>query len=381
VVLGVNVGCIVFCATLSSVLCISNAITAGYKEYVDLIGGTIGVGACGAGNQIHVIKDNTPLVHFLSEGGEEDGNDWLYIVIADIINAHNDMVELPKRLASPAYLRLLPQQQAKAYPGEVTGADCIVPEFKKLHQISDLLQLFRSRQRNLHPFPASSSKLQQAVTSVPLFNINELQEDIVTCFVAGKPFIHDMLRISFIFKVTGPKVAFHQACVISSDELTVIESKLSEPLKINMEKEYYKRLEFEFHASGYHIMQATTTGIRIAAGHLVQSVEYGDQNFNQGWNVAEFLLHLYDDHYSKKEVLTKIGMGELTATQAGTVLELPLANLYHCLKSFATWMENGMYDFSALPFSLKAHLWPTDSTIFKTLPDKWQGEVLLISLT
>ena len=71
------------------------------------------------------------LLLFILEGGEEDGNDWLYIVIADIINAHNDMVELPKRLASPAYLRLLPQQQAKAYPGEVTGADCIVPEFKK----------------------------------------------------------------------------------------------------------------------------------------------------------------------------------------------------------------------------------------------------------
>lgn len=38
----------------------------GYNKYVELIGGTIGVGACGAGNKIQGFKDHTKLVHFLS---------------------------------------------------------------------------------------------------------------------------------------------------------------------------------------------------------------------------------------------------------------------------------------------------------------------------
>ena len=90
--------------------------------------------------------------------------------------------------------------------------------------------------------------------------------------------------------------------VISSDELTVIESKLPEPLKINMEKEYYKRLEFEFHASGYHIMQATTTGIRIAAGHLVQV-----------WNcmtvhIASLIFLMCSLSNMETRISTKVGM-------------------------------------------------------------------------
>ena len=62
---------------------------------------------------------------------EEEGNDWLYTVIADIVVAHNDMVELPKQVASQPFLRLLPNQQATAYPQEITTASCIIPPFKR----------------------------------------------------------------------------------------------------------------------------------------------------------------------------------------------------------------------------------------------------------
>ena len=43
--------------------------TDGYNQYVKLIGGTIGAGACAAlkqENKIDTIDDNTPLLHFLS---------------------------------------------------------------------------------------------------------------------------------------------------------------------------------------------------------------------------------------------------------------------------------------------------------------------------
>ena len=67
---------------------------------------------------------------------EEEGNDWLFTVIADIITAHNDMVELPKQVASQPFSRLLPDEQAKAYPQEITTANCIIPQFKRFSIIA-----------------------------------------------------------------------------------------------------------------------------------------------------------------------------------------------------------------------------------------------------
>ena len=43
--------------------------TEGYNQYVELIGGAIGAGACAAlrqENKIDAITDDTPLLHFLS---------------------------------------------------------------------------------------------------------------------------------------------------------------------------------------------------------------------------------------------------------------------------------------------------------------------------
>ena len=61
---------------------------------------------------------------------EEERNDWLFTVIADIITAHNDMVELPRQVASQPFLRLLPLLQSTAYPREITTTNCIIPHFR-----------------------------------------------------------------------------------------------------------------------------------------------------------------------------------------------------------------------------------------------------------
>ena len=62
---------------------------------------------------------------------EEEGNDWLFIVIVDIITSHNAMVDLPNQVASQSFRRLLPDKQAKAYPQEITTTSCIIPQFGK----------------------------------------------------------------------------------------------------------------------------------------------------------------------------------------------------------------------------------------------------------
>ena len=63
-------------------------------------------------------------------------------------------------------------------------------------------------------------------------------------------------------------VFFHSA--VSADELTAIHESLPDELRCVMDNTFRKRMEFEFHSAGYHVMLETTTGLRTAAGHLVK---------------------------------------------------------------------------------------------------------------
>ena len=56
---------------------------------MEVVGHSIGAGACASfkrEGRIYHIEDTTKLIHFLSEGEEGQANDWLYIVIADIVS-------------------------------------------------------------------------------------------------------------------------------------------------------------------------------------------------------------------------------------------------------------------------------------------------------
>ena len=62
----------------------------GYNKYVEVVGHSIGIEACAnvrRDGKIYHIKNNTKLLHFLSDtDSEEEENDWLYVVIADIVS-------------------------------------------------------------------------------------------------------------------------------------------------------------------------------------------------------------------------------------------------------------------------------------------------------
>ncbi|CAI8040342.1 hypothetical protein GBAR_LOCUS22485 [Geodia barretti] len=358
-------------------------VKEGYNEYVELIGRSIGIGACAAvqrGNAIYTIEDHTPLLHFLSDGEDEAGNDWLFIVIADIITAHNAMLDLPRQLASQPFIRLLPNKQTEAFPNEITATHSIVPQSENPHGITELLQLIRSRQRSVfHPQPSSTSVLQDVTmpnsfsSTVPLFHLAMLQEDIITRFIAGKPFIRDLstLRTPFQFKMSAPKHQLYKRSVISSDELAYMKTSLGE-LTENMDEGLLKHLELVFHAAGYHTILYTTTGLKTVAGYLVKPVGDVGGAFNNTWTFREYLQSLYDGHRSVTEALSEIGMRQLTESQVTCLLDIPLANLYHCLEVFSNWMEKCVYDFSSLPYTLKSHLEPSDLSTLKALPLTWK---------
>lgn len=64
---------------------------------------------------------------------EEQGNDWLYVVIADIITNHNHMIEnLYSMIQTSKTLplaRLLPEEPTKIFPAEVASSNAIVSSF------------------------------------------------------------------------------------------------------------------------------------------------------------------------------------------------------------------------------------------------------------
>ena len=66
---------------------------------------------------------------------EDQGNDWLYVVIADIVTSHNHTIEnlysmLQGRKQLPIN-RLLPEEPAKISPMEATINNAIVSNFSE----------------------------------------------------------------------------------------------------------------------------------------------------------------------------------------------------------------------------------------------------------
>ena len=63
----------------------------GYNKYVEVVGSSIGAGACAnvrRSGKIYKIDDTTKMLHFLSEENDVEGaNDWLYTVIEDIVSS------------------------------------------------------------------------------------------------------------------------------------------------------------------------------------------------------------------------------------------------------------------------------------------------------
>jgi len=112
----------------------------GYNKYVEVIGGSIGAGACAnvkRNAKIYKINDDTKMLHFLSEKDGED-NDWLFIVIEDIVTFHNEFLrDIFQAIASPeqSHVRTcFPDQpdDNAVYPTEVNNDVCIVPKTEGL---------------------------------------------------------------------------------------------------------------------------------------------------------------------------------------------------------------------------------------------------------
>ena len=75
-------------------------------------------------------------------------------------------------------------------------------------------------------------------------------------------------------------------------------------------------------------------------------------------------------------LLKQIGIDQLSPTQLACINDLPLNLIHSCLIMFTEWMCIGLYDFCALPFSLKTHMSVTDEEfIEQNLITEWKGSI------
>ena len=88
------------------------------------------------------------------------------------------------------------------------------------------------------------------------------------------------------------------------------------------------------------------------------------------------MLSLYEHITQEREVLSEIGITNLTATQLDCLIQLPLTCSVSCMLLFSSWVDEGLYDFCNLPFPLKTHMSDVDRVaVEQELKESWTGSL------
>ena len=144
-----------------------------------------------------------------------------------------------------------------------------------------------------------------------------------------------------------------------------------------MEEALVKRMEYEFHTASYHSLVEVVMAMRTVAGHL--TMRLSEESLYDGLEeqtASQFMLTLYEELTKSSEVMEEIGIHSLSSSQLACIVDLPLADIYDCLRRFVHWMDDGAYDFCTLPFSLKTQLSYVDQSSLQQIPFKWPGQKL-----
>ena len=69
----------------------------------------------------------------------------------------------------------------------------------------------------------------------------------------------------------------------------------------------------------------------------------------------------------------------LSLPQQRFLENLPTVMLFSCLQQLIQWLNDGMYDFHTLPFTLMTRLPKEDQDALNEIPTRWKGGMKLIS--
>jgi len=147
-----------------------------------------------------------------------------------------------------------------------------------------------------------------------------------------------------------------------------------------VEDTYRKQLEYEFHSASYHTIMEVITGLRTAVSHLIKEVSDLPAHGNkcrqlQPQTLPQFLITLYeyDPADETRDVFHEISIHSLTPTQHTCLEKLYLPFLYHTLKIFVQWAEEGWYDFCSLPYAAKMQMSLPDEDTMRQIASNYDG--------
>ena len=155
--------------------------------------------------------------------------------------------------------------------------------------------------------------------------------------------------------------------------------RLPEEFKFPLSEPLQKRFEYEFHSASYHLLNEVVMALRTVIGHLTKALEEVRHTSHEELKempLPHFMLNLYEHLKSHNEVLREIGILSAQPSHLQCLSELPLMSTFDCLKLFFGWVEDGYYDFGALPFPFKVHMIYQDRLLMEQqLRLRWLGSV------
>ena len=180
--------------------------------------------------------------------------------------------------------------------------------------------------------------------------------------------------LSFIFH-------FQSCCSVACTAVDVhhLGERLPDDFKFPLSEPLLKRFEYEFHSASYHLMNEVVMALRTVIGHLTKAlhdVQNTEHEELKDQLVPEFMLNLYEHLKGHSEVLREVGVRSAQPSHLQCLADLPLMSAYDCLKLFFGWVEEGYYDFSALPFPFKVHMIYQDRLLMdQQLRLRWLGSI------
>jgi hypothetical protein len=348
-----------------------------YNQYQELMGSS------------DRLEDSTPLINVLSISTNDSNptSDLLYNIISDIITTHNNFLMKAEGVVnsdseSPLAC-YLSKELPRVHPTEFTDQNCIIEKSHSLHGMTPFALLINSRSSLPSPlYEVIGSHTCLPSWSPSLINLQQLQEDVFSTHVTGKPLIGppQTLRINFSFR-DGHHVKENLSAIEA--DLETISSKLLDDFKCSMDPDTVKVLEQQFHNSSYHLIMETVSGLRGVAGHLIRNLmgmSQGDLDDLIDLKVVDFLSMVFDTQEplktisgGKKSIFHEIGLHSLTINQFTSLEDLMLVHVYDALKWFVMWISQGWHEFCSLPFATKIKLSPPDVEALLSIPGRYTG--------
>jgi hypothetical protein len=403
-----------------------------YNKYVEVSGGYIGHGAClrvRKENELQLIDPKkTRLVQLLSDTEEEgEGPDALFTVIRTLVTAHNDFVQAVRTddsvTTATSRNSRLPSDKGEVNASELGWHNCLMGDITPselqpyLNREVDCLgdepgvELMKIICRHYLYMPGAGVREESRVTATDLtasllarysfkpssmFKFHRLQKDVVTQFIAGKPFINDPAQIRIFFRYRKEQTMQVHPTLRSSDiaeahiDLPTLEQELPDQFKNELSSDKRKLMDIVFHNLNYRDSVDLIKAIRGVAGHLCQAVMEARAISKDAaskkceelaqLNMEDFLLQVYNESAWSTDLGTQIGLPRLSDRQLEELLHIHLSHLYETLAAFVSKLCNHEYEFAHLPLTLKTPLSERCRDLIDKLPERHQYSTIVESL-